>query len=834
MRIRLFSSILLFVSSSLFAQLKSPDDFLGYQLGSKFTPHFKIVNYFNQAAVAMPQMMKLEQYGETNEGRPLLLAMVSTPENITRLDEIRKNNLRLTGILKDKPADATAPVIVWLSYNVHGNEASSSEVSMKTLYELLNPSNTQTKIWLKNTVVIIDPCLNPDGRDRYVNWFNQMVGKTANANLDSREHSEPWPGGRVNHYNFDLNRDWAWQTQVETQARMKKYNEWLPQIHCDFHEQGINNPYYFAPAAEPFHEVITAWQRQFQTTIGRNHAKYFDGNGWLYFTKEVFDLFYPAYGDTYPLYNGAIGMTYEQAGHSQGGLAVIKDDGDTLTLKDRIAHHFTTSMSTIEVASQNAYKVITEFKKYFDEANTNGVGDYKTYVITELNAGKLESIRHFFDINGIRYGNVNATSIKGYNYFSGKDETFGASNSLAISAYQPKSTLVKVLFEPKSQLSDSVTYDITAWSLPFVYGVQTYAVKEKLAVGNYAVANPNPAVSQSAYGYLVNYSSFADVKFLAALLNADIKVRYAERDFTYSGKSFKRGTIIILKKGNEGKLQQFVDMAQSFNAGVTAVNGGFMDTGFDFGSEKVHFVKKPVVAMLTGKGVNANAAGEVWHLFEQQLNYPISLINADEVDGSTLKNIDVLILPDGRYKFLQDKDAVAEIKVWVQQGGKIIALDNGASQVAKADLGIKLKKDDDDKKGDGKDSNDIYSDLKRYENRERDEIVNNIPGAIYKVELDNSHPLAFGYNNTYYSLKLGSDMYEFMKDGWNVGVIKKENQTAGFVGSVTRGKIKDGTVIGVEPIGRGSVVFFADDPIFRSFWENGKMLFGNAVFLVGQ
>jgi hypothetical protein len=834
MRARLFSLLLLLTSSGLFAQLKSPDDFLGYQLGSKFTPHYKIVNYFNQTATAMPQMIKLEQYGETNEGRPLLLAMVSTPENIARLDEIRKNNLRLTGILKDKPADVTAPVIVWLSYNVHGNEASSSEVSMKTLYELLNPSNAQTKAWLKNTVVIIDPCLNPDGRDRYVNWFNQMVGKTANPNPDSREHSEPWPGGRVNHYNFDLNRDWAWQTQVETQARMKKYNEWLPQIHCDFHEQGINNPYYFAPAAEPFHEVITPWQRQFQTTIGRNHAKYFDANGWLYFTKETFDLFYPAYGDTYPLYNGAIGMTYEQAGHSQGGLAVIKEDGDTLTLKDRIAHHFTTSMSTIEVASQNADRVISEFKKYFDEANTNGVGDYKTYVITEKNAGKLESLRHFFDVNGIRYGSVNGSAVKGYNYFSGKDETFMASNSLAVSAYQPKSALVKVLFEPKSKLNDSVTYDITAWSLPFVYAVQAYTVKEKLALGNYTIANPNAAVSQSAYGYLVNYNSFADVKFLAALLNADIKVRYAERDFTYSGKSFQRGTIIILKKGNEGKLQQFIDMAQSFNAVVTSVNGGFMDTGFDFGSEKVHFVKKPVVAMLTGKGVNPNAAGEVWHLFEQQLNYPISLINADEVDGRTLKDIDVLILPDGRYKFLQDKDATAEIKTWVQQGGKIIALDNGASQVAKADLGIKLKKDDDDKKSDGKDSNNIYSDLKRYENRERDEIVNNIPGAIYKVELDNSHPLAFGYNNIYYSLKLGSDMYEFMKDGWNVGVIKKENQTSGFVGSVIRGKIKDGTVIGVEPIGRGSVVFFADDPIFRSFWESGKMMFGNAVFLVGQ
>ncbi|MEO6254840.1 MAG: M14 metallopeptidase family protein [Ferruginibacter sp.] len=835
MRARLILLTLLCISHSLFAQLRSPDEFLGYPLGSKFTPHYKIVNYFNQAASAMPQMMKLEKYGETYEGRDLLMAVVSTPENMARIDEIRKNNLRLTGILKDKPADITAPVVVWLSYNVHGNEASSSEVSMKTLYELLNPSNTQTKNWLKNTVIIIDPCLNPDGRDRYVNWFNQVVGKDPDANPNSREHSEPWPGGRVNHYNFDLNRDWAWQTQVETQGRIKKYNDWMPQIHCDFHEQGINSPYYFAPAAEPFHEVITKWQRDFQGTIGRNHARYFDANGWLYFTKEIFDLFYPAYGDTYPTYNGAVGMTYEQAGHSRGGLAVVTNDGDTLSLKDRIAHHFTTSMSTIEVSSQNAGKLINEFKKYFDDANTNGIGEFKTYVITETNPGKRESLRKFFDVNGIKYGSLNAPATKGYNYFTDKEEIFAATNSIAVSGYQPKSALIKVLFEPRSKLSDSVTYDITAWSLPFVYGVQTYAVREKLTAGNYTASPANAAVTPAAYGYLVNYNSFADVKFLAALLNAKIKVRYAEREFTYNGKFFQKGTIIVLKKTNEDKLQEFADLARSFNAAVTAVSGGFMDTGFDFGSEKVHIVKRSNVALLTGKGVNPNAAGEVWHLFEQQLNYPISLINADEIDGAALKNIDVLILPDGNYSFLKDKDAAAEIKIWVQQGGKMIALDAAASQIAKADWGIKLKKDEeDDKKDDKKDDKDVYNNIKKYENRERDGIVNNIPGAIYKVEMDNSHPLAFGYGNNYYSLKQGSDIYEFMKEGWNVGVIKKENQTAGFVGSKTRAKIKDGTVIGVLTLGSGSIVFFADDPIFRNFWENGKMMLGNAVFLVGQ
>ncbi len=835
MRIKFIFFSLLFISGQLLAQLKSPDEFLGYGLGTRFTLHYKIVNYFNQTAAAMPQVMKLEKYGETIEGRELLLAIVSSAENMARLDEIRKNNLRLTGILRDKPADVNAPVIVWLSYNVHGNEASSSEVSMKTLYELLNPANTQTKEWLKNTVVIIDPCLNPDGRDRYVNWFTQMAGKNADANPNSREHSEPWPGGRVNHYNFDLNRDWAWQTQVETQGRIKKYNEWMPQIHCDYHEQWINSPYYFAPAAEPFHEVITPWQRQFQTTIGKNHAGYFDANGWLYFTKEIFDLFYPAYGDTYPTYNGAIGMTYEQAGHSGGGLAVLTNDGDTLSLKDRIAHHFTTSMSTVEIASKNAGKLISEFKKYFDEANTNGIGEYKTYVVTEANTAKRKALQNFFDANGIKYGRTDASSIKGYNYYTGKEESFSAINSLAVSSFQPKSSLVKVLFEPKSKLSDSATYDITAWSLPYVYGVQTYAVREKLAVGNYSDQNVSSRVSTSAYGYLVNYNSFADAKFVAALLNAKFRVRFAEKDFTYNGKAFQKGTIIILKKGNEDKLQQFADMALSCNATVTEVNSGLMETGFDFGSEKVHLVKRPNVVVLTGKGVNPNAAGEVWHLFEQQLNYPVSMINAEEIDGSTLKNTDVMILPDGNYKFLKDKDAASEIKMWVQQGGKLIAFENAAAQVAKADWGIKLKKDDDeDKKDDKKDGKEPYADIKFYENRERDGIVNNSPGAIYKVELDNSHPLAFGYGKNYFSLKLSGDIYEFMKSGWNVGVIKKESQVAGFVGSKTRERIKDGTVIGVQSLGGGSIVFFADDPIFRNFWENGKMLLCNAVFLVGQ
>ncbi|HMI77223.1 MAG TPA: M14 family metallopeptidase [Ferruginibacter sp.] len=829
MRIKLFLYGMLFLSSSLSAQIKSPNDFLGYQPGSRFTPHYKIVNYFNQAAASMSSMMKLEKYGETNEGRELLLAFVSSPDNISRLEEIRKNNLRLTGLLKDRPGEINAPAIIWLSYNVHGDEASSSEAAMKTLYELLNPANGQTKEWLKNTVIIIDPCINPDGRDRYVNWVNGVLGKNPNANPNSREHTEPWPYGRSNHYNFDLNRDWAWQTQVETQQRMKKYNEWMPQVHCDYHEMGPEDNYYFAPAAEPLHELITPWQREFQITIGTNHAKYFDANGWLYFTKEYYDLFYPSYGDTYPTLNGAIGITYEQAGGGAGGLAYLKSDGDTLTLKDRIDHHFTTGMSTIEMSSKNAGRMIIEFKKYFDEAGSKGIGEYKTYIVTSNDNNKLDGLKLLLTNNKIQFGDYSRTGVRGYNYFSGKEELVSTEKySVAISVVQPKSALIQVLFEPSSKLSDSATYDITAWSLPYAYGLKSYAVKENIAVTNASAANTN-VIPASSYGYLVKYNSFNDAKLLASLLQQGVRVRFAEQQFSFRNKNYAKGSLIILRSGNENVFASVPMMLMQYHAEADVVESGMMQTGFDFGSGKIRYIKKPNVAMLTGTNVSFAGAGVVWHLFDQQLNYPITLINADDIAGVNWKNIDVLIMPGGFYKFLADKDGVNDLKTWVKQGGKVIAIENAAAQMAGGDWGFKLKKSDEDSG-----TKNPYASLRKYENRERDGIVNNIPGAIYKLEMDNSHPLAFGYPDIYFALKLNDNLYEFMKDGWNVGVLKKNNQVAGFVGTKVKEKIKDGTAIGVLSMGSGSVIFFGDDPVFRSFWENGKLLLANAVFLVGQ
>jgi len=839
----LFGSLLF--SYIAFSQtVPSPEAFLGYKLGDHYTPHYKIVNYFKEVARSLPAGVKLEQYGETYEGRPLLLAFIASPENLQRLEDIRRNNLRLAGVLKDGVApDESFPAIVWLSYNVHGNEPSSSEAAMKTLYTLADPANTRSKEWLQHTVVVIDPCINPDGRDRYVNWFAMAVGKNANPDPQSREHREPWPGGRTNHYNFDLNRDWAWQTQAETQQRMKRYNAWLPQVHVDFHEQGYNNPYYFAPAAEPYHDVITPWQRDFQVQIGKNNARYFDRNGWLYFTKEEFDLFYPSYGDTYPTYNGAIGMTFEQGGSPRGGLAVIKSDEDTLTLSDRLEHHYTTGISTIEVSAQNAPRLIKEFHKYFIDARDRPAGEFKAWLIrNDLYGDRLERLKTLLEKNDIEWAPAPAASYSGIDYETGKMAAVKATtDDIVINANQPRSNLLRVLFERTSHISDSVTYDITAWSIPYVYGLQAYGLNAFVQAGARQTATVPSSSSGAAagYAYAVRWTGLNNVRFLSRLLEKRIKVRFTEQAFQSGGQDFEKGTLLILATGNGSlgaSLWPFVTAAaQSTGVTLYPILSGFVDKGADFGSDKVHFIHAPKVGLLTGEQVSSLNAGEVWHLFERELDYPISQLNAEDIGRLDLNKYDVLILPDGYYRNLADKTVAEPLRNWVREGGRLIAMENAVQQLSKLEWGIKGKEQEEKKEDDkGKKESD-YSFLYRYGNRQRDEVVRSVPGSIYRVELDNSHPLAFGYPDRYYTLKQDDNVYEFIKEGgWNVGIIKKDNYVSGFTGNKAKEKLKDGVIFGVQEMGRGEIVYMADDPLFRSFWENGKLLFCNAVFLVGQ
>ena len=825
--------VLLFFISMLWANAqttKTPDEFLGYKLGTKFSFHHRIIDYVRYVAAQYPTQVKIIDYGTTFEGRPLMAVAIASPENISRLEEIRTSNLKNIGLLEGK-ATTKVPAIAWLSYNVHGNEAVSSETVMQVLYELLNKNNTTTQDILKNTVVLLDPCINPDGRDRYAQWYNRVANQGFNATPFASEHNEPWPGGRFSHYLFDPNRDWAWQTQEISMQRLKLYNQWMPHLHADFHEMGVNTPYYFPPSARPFHEDLTSWQREFQQTIGDYNKKYFDKNYWLYFSKENYDLLYPSYGDTYPSYNGAIGMTYEQGGGGRGGIAIAKEDGDTLTLTQRISHHFAASMATLEAISSRADKTVEEFTKFFERNKTAPVGPYKSFVVkSKGNEAKVKALTSLLDNLQITYGYASKeSSSSGFGYQNLKDESFKVeSNDLVISTYQPKGTFVKILFEPKTALEDSLTYDITTWGLPYAYGLKAYATKEKLAVGSpqSSVSVPQATIEGKPYAYVASWGSFEDLKFLSQILAKGIKVRFNENPFEIGNRKFEAGSIIITRTNNQRMGDEFDKTIQSaakaFNINLLATNSGMVTTGNDFGSNYINILKNPRVAVISGDGVSPTAFGEVWHFFEQQIKYPITVIEGSTLSRVPLDQIDVLILADGNYdKILGSGDA---LKKWIQNGGKLIAMESATSYFAdKESYGLKRKKDN---------SATDKAELKTYSTRERESISEQVIGAIYKVDLDKTHPLAYGTDGSYYLLARDLYNFEYIKDGWNVGYLKDNNYVTGFVGQKAKDKMKNTLIFGMQDMGRGKIIYMADDPLFRGFWYSGKLIFGNAVFLV--
>lgn len=802
---------------------QSPSDFLGYKIGEQFTRHADVLNYFRHLADSSP-MVNFQAYGKTNERRTLSYAVISTEENIKNLENIRINHLKNAGFIKGESTSKIS--VVWLSYNVHGNEASSTEAAMNTAYKLI----TSDKEHLKNTIVIIDPCVNPDGRDRYVNWYNQVKATPYNTHQDATEHHEQWPGGRPNHYLFDLNRDWAWATQVETQQRLKIYNKWMPHVHVDFHEQGINEPYYFAPAAEPFHEIITDWQRDFQTQIGKNHARYFDQNGWLYFTRELFDLLYPSYGDSYPTFMGAIGMTYEQAGHGRAGLGIDTDEGYTLKLTDRVAHHTTTGLSTIETSSLHADQLNSEFRKFFSDQNFK----YKSYVM-KGNPDKIKALTDFLDTHEISYGFTQTAKVKGWLYTSSSDGSMTSKGALVVSTNQLKGKMVKALFEPNAKLTTPITYDITAWSLPYAFGLETVASTTLIPSDTATDTAPqNTPVIKNVAGYIAKWNHLEDAKFLAALLKENVRVRFSEQDFVSEGVSFSKGSLIITKSDNSTLSdfdQKVARIASIHNRTLHATNTGFATSGVDFGSSQVKLINPQRIAVLKGKFVSSLSYGEIWHFFEQQLSYPITSIDAEYFSSIDLNAYDVLILPDGFYNGAFNKTQLTNLRDWIFKGGKIIAIKGANSVLANKDgFGLKSKTS---KKETTTDENSLSQYLIPYDKREEHAIQSYITGSIFKTQVDTSHPMAFGYDSTYFSLKLGSSAYDFLKSGYNVTVVKGDAQNvSGFAGEKALAELKNSLIFGEEPMGQGSVVYMIDNPLFRSFWENGKLFFVNSIFFV--
>ncbi|MEX0635479.1 MAG: zinc carboxypeptidase, partial [Ferruginibacter sp.] len=442
------------------------------------------------------------------------------------------------------------------------------------------------------------------------------------------------------------------------------------------------------------------------------------------------------------------------------------------------------------------------------DANSGNVGTYKTYVIKNNpgDEGKVRALLQLLDKNGIEYGTASG-SAKGFNYHNRKEESFSFStNDIVVTVAQPRGVMVNVLFEPSSTLVDSATYDITAWSLPYAYGLNAYACTQRISISPKKTVVITNNLTTDAYGYVIRWEATNSAATAAQLLEKGIKLRISETAFEANNESFGRGSIIILKKGNEqfgaDLWKEASSVCNSNHSKMYAVKSGMVDKGFDFGSYYVHPIKAPRVVLLTGENVNSNAAGEVWNFFDNVLKYKITLVNVNNFDRIIWSDFDVIIMPDGRYRFLSDKSNSEKLEKWIRSGGRVVAMESAVEQLSKMEWSnIKSKNGSDE---DSNSKKDAYRLLRTYSERERASIAEFTPGAIFKVDVDNTHPLMFGYPSHYYTLKMDNAVYEFIKDGgWNAGVIKKENQLDGFVGHKLSPKLKDGLLFGVQHLDKG-------------------------------
>ena len=510
-------------------------------------------------------------------------------------------------------------------------------------------------------------------------------------------------------------------------------------------------------------------------------------------------------------------MTYEQAGHGTAGLGIINDEGHELTLIERLTHHTTTGLSTVEMASKNAQKLNDEFAKFFDNSKLK----YKSYVLNG-NQDRIDNLKSLLDKHEISYESGVSGKASGYKYNTASTGSINTNkNSLVVHTNQPKGKMVKVLFEPNTKLTDSLTYDITAWSLPYAYGLDAVASPNKVA-STAATSKTNYKNLPNAYGYVSDWNSMKDAKFLAALLKSDFRVRFTEKPFTSSGKSFERGSLIITAGDNQelnGWNQKLNSIAKSHDKALHIINSGFSQKVPDVGSPDIKLINKQRIAVLSGDGTSSLNYGAIWHFFEQELNYPVTSINTKNFGGANLSKYNVLIMPSGYYGSVLNENNMKKLKDWVRSGGKVIAMDGALRSFAGKDgFNLKYKSAENTEKKDN---------LTPYADREREYANYLITGAIFKTDVDQTHPMAFGFGDDYFTLKLGSSAYQILDSGYNVAYLKDAKVYSGFAGQNALKNLDKTLIFGEERYGSGSFIYMVDNPLFRGIWENGKLFFVN-------
>jgi len=796
--------------------IPKPASVIGHEVGEWHVTHDKLVEYMKALAAASDRV-QIENRGTTFEGRPLLLLTITAPENHRKLEQIREQHLALTESGASSLDIESMPVVVYQGFSIHGNEPSGANAGLAYAYHLAAGQGPQMEQLLKDVVVLIDPSFNPDGLQRFAYWANTNRSMNLNPDENDREYQEVWPGGRTNHYWFDMNRDWLPVQLPESRARIKTFHDWYPNILTDHHEMGTDATFFFQPG-EPsrVHPLTPARNQELTAEIGTYHARALNQIGSLYYSEEDYDDYYYGKGSSFPDVNGSIGILFEQAssrGHIQ------ESENGILTFPFTIRNQFVTALSTVEAARNMRLKLLDYQRDFYRQIRNKKAGSKAIVFGDAMDGGKTWHLAEILQRHRIRFHALEADTEIG-------DKKFRKGYSYAIPMDQKNPKLIQAMFEKRTRFTDSIFYDISAWTFPLAFNVD-YAETSRMPEAGPAITDLEPREGrvsrQSDYAYLFQWHEYYSPKFLNGILQKGLRAKVAKERFSMGEKQYDYGTIMVPVQGqnlDSGALYDLLkELARETGIPVEGVQTG-VTTGIDLGSREFDPVKAPKVALLVGRGIRSYDAGEIWHLFDTRYDMKITKIDTENLSRVDLSRYTDLIIPSFQGGGLSE-DQAAKLKEWVSEGGTLIGYRNVARWMDKYEfLDLEFRRD--------------TLKAKNISFEEKDEFrgAQVTGGAIFEARTDRSHPINYGYKNNLLPLFRNTNIYlEPAEDSYENPIQYTATPLmSGYISEENAALISGSVPFKVKRQGRGRVILFTDNTNFRAFWYGTNKLLMNAIF----
>jgi len=805
--------------------IPTPKAVLGYHPGEWHVSHDQLLHYIREVEKASERMF-LTEIAKSYEGRSLIQLTISSPENLAKIDDIKKEHVKLTDPSGSSGLNTeNMPIVMWLGYSIHGNEASGANASLLAAYYLAAAQGEAIENVLENSVIILDPCYNPDGLHRFSTWVNMHRSHIINPDPHDREHNEAWPGGRTNHYWFDLNRDWMPLVHPESRGRIARFHEWKPNILTDHHEMGTNSTFFFQPGI-PSRKFPLTPDKNVELThkMAKFHAKYLDEIGSLYYSEESFDDFYIGKGSTYPDINGCVGILFEQAssrGHAQ------ENDFGILTFPQAVRNHFITSLSTIASGIAHRREFLDYQRAFYSSASDEALRDpIKAYVF----GSEKSSVKNFELLKLLTQHQIDVYELKGFLNKNGN--RFSAGGSYVVPMDQAQYRLAKGMFEKRTSFSDSLFYDVSTWTLPLAYSLK-YAELGSLdfnagLLGS-KVENPVPPVGKligpkGAYAYAIEPHGYYAFRAVDQLLRRKVVVQMLHEAHSDNDRTYPKGTMIIPVGVQEEKRSLIASMIDKIikedAVNVYSLVTGLAASGVDLGSRSNSTLQEPKAAVLVEGGISAYEAGEVWHLFDQRLKKKITLLPVTRLTKN-LSGYNRIIIPDmeGSLSDAQKNN----LKGWIARGGIVIAWKNGGKWLSDNEITsvgyLKREEKNEDK---------------YFAYRDLDEVkgAQVTGGVILEARVDLSHPIAYGLESDRIPLFRNHNLVmEKSKNPYaNPLVYMSAPLLSGYVSEENLEKFRGSPAVTVSNVGSGRVITMTDNPNFRGFWRGTNKLFMNALF----